>query len=255
MPRGIDDNTARSRAAGRKTPKWVRLPHQARSQEKLERFVAAAEKLINKRGFQATSVPEIAREAHCSVGLFYTRFKDKGELLRYLLEHYLSEVEATARGVLQPELWQDVALADMVRAFVAGMVDLHRRRPGLVLAFYENVQSDPLIGRRVIGVHREIERLATELLVLRADEIGHQDPALAVRFGSRLVGGYLQQRALIARDLASAETIGWEEATSELTRALLGYLGVRSTDGASSTTAARATRRALTALPRRRPAT
>lgn len=251
MPREADSNAARARAA-RKAPKWVRLPHQARSQEKLERFVAAAEKLINEKGFQATSVPDIAREAGCSVGLFYTRFKDKGELLRYLLEHYLGEVEATAREVLQPALWQDVALADMVRAFVAGMVDLHRRRPGLVLAFYENVQSDPLIGKRVIGVHREIERLSAELLATRAREITHPDPSLAVRFGSRLLGGYLQQRALIARALASAETIGWDETAAELTRALLGYLGVRGPAGDASPAAAR---RVLASLPRRRTTT
>ncbi len=253
MPREKHGNTATSRTAGaRKAPKWVRLPHQARSQEKLERFVAAAGKLINEKGFQATSVPDIAREAGCSVGLFYTRFKDKGELLRYLLEHYLGEVEATAREVLQPALWQDVALADMVRAFVAGMVDLHRRRPGLVLAFYENVQSDPLIGKRVIGVHREIERLSAELLTSRASEITHPDPSLAVRFGSRLLGGYLQQRALISRALASAETIGWDETAAELTRALLGYLGVRASAGDASPASAR---RVLASLPRRRTTT
>lgn len=80
---------------------WVRLPRPGRSPQTLERFLAAAETLIHEKGFQATSAPEIARAAGCSVGLFYTRFRDKNDILRYLLEHYLGEIESLARRVLR----------------------------------------------------------------------------------------------------------------------------------------------------------
>jgi AcrR family transcriptional regulator len=206
--------------------RWVQLPMQARSQEKLERFVAAAERLIDEKGFQATSVPEIAREAGCSVGLFYTRFRDKSELLRYLVEHYLDEVLATARQVLRPELWDGVPLADMVAAFVRGIVAIHRRRAGLVYAFYENVRVDPVIAKRVVAVHREAEGLARDLLASRAAEMTHRDPETAVRFGTRLVIGFLQQRAVIGAAMPQEENLSWELVADELVRALSGYLGV-----------------------------
>jgi AcrR family transcriptional regulator len=244
------DTTAKAAKRTRGALRWVKLPHQARSQEKLDRVIAAAIKLINEKGFQATSVPDIAREAGCSVGLFYTRFKDKAELLRYLVEHHLGEVEATAREVLRPEPWAGVTLAGMVRACVTGMVELHRRRPGLVYAFYENVRTDPMIAKRVLGVHREIERLATALLNERASEMTHPDPDLAVRFGIRLVVGFLQNRTIVGRAMPQAEDVGWDEVTSELTRAVTGYLGVEPPSAAQPARGAGArARRRLRAVP------
>ncbi|MBX3026160.1 TetR/AcrR family transcriptional regulator [bacterium] len=219
-------NARAAERGGAEKLRWVKLPRQARSQEKLERFIAAAERLINERGFQATSVPEIAREAGCSVGLFYTRFRDKQELLRYLFEHYLGEAVATARAVLRPERFRDVPAAELVRQAVAGMVRIHRARPGLVYAFYEMVPVDPVLGARVLEVHREIEALARDALAARGDEIGHSDAELAARFGIRLVVGVLQQRALASRTMPAGDDLTWQQVNDELVRALLAYLGL-----------------------------
>ena len=206
--------------------RWVKLPRQARSRDKLERFLAAAERLINERGFQATSVPDIAREAGCSVGLFYTRFRDKQELLRYLFEHYLGEAVATARAVLQPDAFLDVPAADLVRQAIAGVVRIHRARAGLVYAFYETVPHDPVLGARVVEVHLEIEALARTALASRAAELRHPDPATAARFAIRLVLGVLQQRALASRTLPTDDDLDWSMVQAELERALLAYLGL-----------------------------
>jgi AcrR family transcriptional regulator len=206
--------------------RWVKLPLQARSRDKLERFIAAAERLINERGFQATSVPDIAREAGCSVGLFYTRFRDKQELLRFLFEHYLGETVATAREVLRPDAFADVPLAALIRTAVQGMVRIHRGKPGLVYAFYESVPHDAVLGARVLAVHREIEGLARAMLIARGAEIAHPDPDTAARFGIRLVVGLLQQRALASRTLPAEDDLGWTVITEEMVRTLLGYFGV-----------------------------
>jgi AcrR family transcriptional regulator len=211
--------------AGSKKLRWVKLPRQARSRDKLERFIKAAERLINERGFQATSVPDIAREAGCSVGLFYTRFRDKQELLRYLFEHYLGEVVATARAA-SPDALQEVPLAELVRQAVSGMVRIHRARPGLVYAFYETVPHDPVLAARVLEVHREIEALARKALAARAGEMCHPDPDLAARFAIRFVVGVLQQRALAGRMLPAGGDVSWHQVNDELVRALQAYLGV-----------------------------
>jgi AcrR family transcriptional regulator len=221
--------TTNARAARPEGPaklRWVKLPRQARSRDKLERFIAAAERLINERGFQATSVPDIAREAGCSVGLFYTRFRDKQELLRYLFEHYLGETVATARLVLRPETLRDVPAADLVRQAVAGMVRIHRERPGLVYAFYEMVPVDPVLGARVLEVQREIEALARTAVEACRGEIRHPDPETAARFGIRLVVGLLQQRALVSRMATSGDGLSWQQVSDELVRVLLAYLGL-----------------------------
>lgn len=217
---------AKARPEGPAKLRWVKLPRQARSRDKLERFIAAAERLINERGFQATSVPDIAREAGCSVGLFYTRFRDKQELLRYLFEHYLGETVATAREVLRPETLADVPAAELVRQAVAGMVRIHRERPGLVYAFYEMVPVDPVLGARVLEVQREIEALGRTVVDACRDEIRHPDPETAARFGIRLVVGLLQQRALASRAVPAGDDLSWSQVSEELVRVLLAYLGL-----------------------------
>mgnify|MGYP001268534037 CR=1 FL=1 len=217
---------AKARSEGPAKLRWVKLPRQARSRDKLERFIAAAERLINERGFQATSVPDIAREAGCSVGLFYTRFRDKQELLRYLFEHYLGETVATAREVLRPETLRDVPAAELVRQAVAGMVRIHRERPGLVYAFYETVPVDPVLGARVLEVQREIEALGRIVVEACRDEIRHPDPETAARFGIRLVVGLLQQRALASRTVPAGDGLSWQQVSEELVRVVLAYLGL-----------------------------
>lgn len=204
--------------------RWVRLPHQARSQKKLEDIVAAAEKLIARKGFAAASIPEIAREAGCSVGLIYTRFRDKDDLLRYLIEHFLDEALATGRQILKPENWAGVPFEKMTRIFVKGWVALHERNEGLFLAFYESLQRDPVLAKRFAAVAAEMEELTYRLALSRAGEIAHPDLRAGASFALRIPTSMLLHHALLKNVPGRAMTA--EALTREITRTLLAYWGV-----------------------------
>jgi AcrR family transcriptional regulator len=228
MPRRIPKTATRS-GASKAALRWVRVPHQARSQQKLESIIAAAEKLIAQKGFAATSIPEIAREAGCSVGLIYTRFKDKDDLLRYVIEHFLEETIATGREVLKPAQWEGVPFGMIVGTLIRGWVKLHERREGLFFAFYENVQRDPVLSRRLADVAKEMEALCYALAVERAEEIGHPDLRVATAFALRIPTGILLQHTFLKR--VTPKPFPVDILTRELVISVLAYFGVEQPDG------------------------
>ncbi len=59
-----------------------------------KRILAVAEKLFSARGFDATSVSEIARAAGVNKALIYYHFKNKNDLILRLFESIVEEVSA-----------------------------------------------------------------------------------------------------------------------------------------------------------------
>jgi len=64
------------------------------------------------------------------------------------------------------------------------------------------------------------------LLLPRAAEIAHEDPARAVALGLRLVVGMLEQAILFGERGVVGIPVSDEKLAAELTHAFLGYLGV-----------------------------
>jgi AcrR family transcriptional regulator len=207
---------------------WVKLPHQARSEETLERFVKAGVKLISKKSFQSVNVRELAKAAGYSTGLFYTRFKDKGDFLRYIFEHSFGEASATAREALTVDKWTDVPLAKVLSVAIKGFVRLYERNEGLFFALYEAIQSDQLLALRVSQIEAESEDLIYELLRDHRSEYTHPDPRAAAAFLIQFGHGLVQKRALANRAVSVRPLPAHEVIIAEMHRAAVGYLGIRS---------------------------
>lgn len=69
----------------------VRPVKQTRGRRTRDRLLAAGHRLVATRDIDALSVADIARGAHCSVGAFYQRFRDKDAFFRALIAQYLAE--------------------------------------------------------------------------------------------------------------------------------------------------------------------
>ena len=69
-----------------------RVPQQARSRAKRDRLLAAALTLFSERGYEATTVDAIAEGANVSVGIFYSYFRSKRQLLLTLANEHLEQV-------------------------------------------------------------------------------------------------------------------------------------------------------------------
>ncbi|MFU8875159.1 TetR/AcrR family transcriptional regulator [Micromonospora sp. SL4-19] len=88
-----------------------------------EHLIAAAGRLVARRGVAGLTVREIAREAEVADGVLYNHFADKEELLAYALHAHVRAVEAGQEGA--PPRPGDGTVAANLRAYLERALALH----------------------------------------------------------------------------------------------------------------------------------
>jgi AcrR family transcriptional regulator len=118
-------------------------PRQKRSLEKRARLKSAGLALFAEKGFERTSIEDIASRAKLAVGGFYQHFRSKRQLLLVLMDELL---EKLSRLDLRPQPVSDPR--DGLRALLTGAFahDLHYL--GAYRAWQEAALSDPDLARK-----------------------------------------------------------------------------------------------------------
>jgi AcrR family transcriptional regulator len=206
--------------------RWVRPPQQARSQETLDRLLDAAEALVAEKGFEDTSVAEVARRAGSSVGAFYNRFADKDRLLFALYERYLEQAFATADDALDPKRWEGAGISEVLASVVRFLVQVYREQRGLIRAFVLRNHTDHEFRAREEQLSAYVGTKLSGLLLARRRQITHPEPEAAAAFGLTLIFNTIESAVLFGETRSNARTYSDDELSAELTRAYLAYLGV-----------------------------
>lgn len=123
-------------------------PRQKRSLDKRARLKAAGLALFGERGFEGTSVDEIAHRANLAVGGFYQHFRSKRQLLLVLMDDLLGKLSQFAP---RPEGASNIraGLRELLsRAFSADL-----RYLGAYRAWQEAALSDPVLARKQREIH------------------------------------------------------------------------------------------------------
>jgi len=173
---------------------WVRTGQQSRSQKTQESLLDAAEALFAEKGAEGTSVADVAARAGCSVGSVYHHFRDKKALLYALFDRTSEQFRATTREAVDPARWKGASIADILRGYLEFSLEVGRERPGFQRAELEASLNDPALRAHLMEVRAELDQGLTELVLARRDEIGHEEPALAVRFVLDQLGSMLRSR-------------------------------------------------------------
>ncbi len=169
----------------------------------------AMERQIRKgASFQALTVDGLAREAGVSRSSFYLRFKDKNDLLAYLLERVASEIGVAAGDwFAHPESTGP----DQVMTAVAGIVDVFERHRAVMQAAIETSGQDPKIDSLYRQLLRNLLR-TNRRVVQRAAMAGRTRPDLSTDVGDALV--WMIERC--SYQLASADARGRQRAIGAL---------------------------------------
>ena len=123
-------------------------PHQKRSLEKRAKLKEAALALFGEKGYEATSIVEVARRANQAVGTFYQHYRSKRQLLLALMDELLeklSQLNFTPQG--RDDLRAGLR-GVLARAFAADLKYL-----GAYRAWQEASLSDPDLARKQAQIH------------------------------------------------------------------------------------------------------
>ena len=155
-----------------------------------ERLLDAAAEVFCERGYEGTTVAEVARRAGLTTGAIYANFKDKAELLLQTIER------GSAKAVVDLEAAREagVSAADrllmMGRRMIANQDWVDQR---LFVEMFTAARRDPDVGRRVAdtlaAMEHEIDRLM-ERAQADGDVAGRWDPAVLARFCMALGVGF-----------------------------------------------------------------
>ncbi len=136
-------------------------PQQKRSLAKRAQLKTAALALFGEKGFERTSIEDIARRANLAVGGFYLHYRSKRQLLLALMDDLLRGLSGID---LRSSLAPDVRSA--LRNVLAGAFarDLHYL--GACRAWEEAVLSDPDLARKQKKIRAWTTQRVTTLFAL-----------------------------------------------------------------------------------------
>lgn len=203
----------------------ISRPKQARSEKTLQRLLDAAQELIEERGCADVSIPELVARAGSSVGGFYSRFKDKGELLCALEERFLGQKRRLLDALTADERVANLPLREVVRPAIKQLVHIYRTRHRLAAAFVAATANDPAHRERIKRFREEVVARFRTLLLARRDEIHHPNPERAVDFIIKMVLTSARQEAVFGKTRAGNKTLTEAQMVDELERMCLTYLG------------------------------
>jgi AcrR family transcriptional regulator len=206
--------------------RWIRPSRQQRTRATAERFLDAAEQLIEDKGFDDLTLERIAERAGASVSAFYRRFRDKDALLHALHERYIERSLALSREAVAPEQWQGLSLLEILRQTTELAVRVGRSHAGLRRALFQKALADPAFRQRELRMLQRVFDGGRELLQRHRDRVCHPDPDLALDFVQRQIVAMLSRRfEATALDIEGVP-LSDEQLVEELMRSAAAYLGI-----------------------------
>ncbi len=185
-------------------------PRQKRSQEKRQRLKEAALHIFRSRGFERTSIEQIAKRANLATGSFYQHYGSKRQLLLALMDELLA---AMAQLSLRPNYTGDVRAS--LRDLLARGFSNDLRYLGAYRAWEEALLSDPQMAHSQMKIREwTTSRVAALLTTLQQWPGARPDVDLPVlaRVVDTLFWSLLAQAVFLTR----VELNAWIDAATHL---------------------------------------
>jgi AcrR family transcriptional regulator len=185
-------------------------PQQKRSLEKRARLQAAGLALFGEKGYESTSIDEIAQRANLAVGSFYQHYRSKRQLLLSLMDQLL---EKLSQLDFRPGASTDVR--EVIHELLARALSHDLRYLGAYRAWQEAVLSDSDLARRQLKIHAwttaRVIGVFQRLQQLPGERPGVDIPGLA-----RVMDSFFWSLLAQAGRMPKAELKRWIDAATHL---------------------------------------
>jgi TetR/AcrR family transcriptional regulator, cholesterol catabolism regulator len=140
--------------------------------ETLERIFSVAMRLFSEKGFQATTVDEIAERADVAKGTFFNYFPTKEHVLEHFSRLQLARIERAREQVVRGENLREVLLqmvkglyeeASKSRKFTQGFLGLAMANPEIAKVLSQTMQQGRLTLALILEQGRTHGELKSEL--------------------------------------------------------------------------------------------
>lgn len=148
-------------------PRGAKPPRQRRSQDTIERIVAAATELLDGRPFDEIPILEIVDRAGVSTSSFYARFPNKEVLLTYLHERHLRSMRQAADFAIANHVWDEMSVSQIVRQLVSIYLSHRRAKEPLLRTFMHAALEDPSYLARRTASDQYVIGVITDYLAAR----------------------------------------------------------------------------------------
>jgi AcrR family transcriptional regulator len=136
------------------------------------RILWALATCMAEKGYQATTIADIARAARVSKTVVYTHFRDKEHCLLELYSRATDRVLETVRTA--QEAAGELPWRDRIRVVTATYLETLAGGPAVAWAALVEVQA---AGRSALALRRDVFDRYVDLLTGVASELAHQHPA------------------------------------------------------------------------------
>ena len=198
---------------------------QGRSQQTLERILAASTDLVAEFSYEELTIADIANRSSISVGGFYSRFRNKDALFQALRLRLADETHLRIEAALKRD-WSRQSLRDLVYFVVAGNAELYTKYRGVLKATRLAMHSsaDPQLHVPLKAYNARIAQQLEQLLLIKQDDIRLENPRQAVRTAIACISSMLRD-AIVFGDVSLYPSPSMQEVILTVTHVVYRYLG------------------------------
>jgi AcrR family transcriptional regulator len=148
------------------------------------RILRALATCMAEKGYQATTIADIARAGRVSKTVVYAHFRDKEQVLLELYSRATDHVLITVRRAREDAQAAGLPWRDRVRAVIAAYLDALAAGPAMAWAAVVEVQA---AGRSALALRRDVINRYVDLLTSVSAELAEQHPDEVRPLGRELV--------------------------------------------------------------------
>ena len=143
--------------------KNIREPQQDRAVKKKEAIISAAYDVFSDIGYYKTNTADIAKKANVSTGIVYSYFKDKKDILFYVLKIYIEDITKPLYNYIN-ELTTPVDIAKLSEDILDLTVNIHSKNANLHNILHSLAETQEDINVEFMALEDNITKIGSSKL-------------------------------------------------------------------------------------------